>query len=393
MKKIIDADLRIKSGSVKLQVMRGTDNDTTIYTEEAFLISTPKDTKYLVYQQDGSYSYVYCKSARTLAMFFSENSTGLYKYAFSDNLYDAKWGATDITYPLDLPRITWENCTFQRIPPRFNKKNIRYKISYPDDDITSDMIDEWEFDEKSLHLVEWQSSSLYMMTDQLFHRINVSESALYNYIHPDILDTISFKYEELKKGADKRYERERSEKDSIYREIFRDSIMRTMVTNEGSLTQSVPLEVKKDTIFFMPKWKFPSLTGDTIYSENITSHYLLLDMWYASCHPCRMAMREIASSIDTLYEESLLKLVSLNVFDHDTAKIRQVSENLNFQSDIACAYGDRSVSEMTKKMGLECNGYPQIYLIDLNSKKVLWKSCGWREGFTKEIEEIIANGN
>ncbi len=110
-------------------------------------------------------------------------------------------------------------------------------------------------------------------------------------------------------------------------------------------------------------------------------------MWYVACHPCRMAMHEL-SSIDTLYDESLLKMVSINVYDKDTVKMNQVVRNLNLQCDVACAYSSESVFNMSKEMG-ECRGYPQLYLIEMKTKQVIWRSCGWYAGFTKDIEAII----
>jgi len=43
---------------------------------------------------------------------------------------------------------------------------------------------------------------------------------------------------------------------------------------------------------------------------------------------------------------------------------------------------------MSKKMG-NCKGFPQIYLVDMKTKKVIWNSCGWYEGFTKDVEKIV----
>ena len=76
------------------------------------------------------------------------------------------------------------------------------------------------------------------------------------------------------------------------------------------------------------------------------------------------------------------------VYDKDTAKMNQVVKNLNLKSDIARAFGSDDIFEMSKKMGY-CQGYPQLYLIEMKTKQVIWHSCGFRQGFTKEIVEII----
>ena len=389
--KFVEAQNKIKSGYIKLEHTYIKDNDTTDhYIEEAFFILTPKDFKFLTYRHlFSSDTDIYCKSAHTEVMLFSLKEINYKRYRYNDQIYNAK---DDISFSSDFSYTTepyfsserWENCLFQRIPPEKNPKNIRYKIIYPDDDITSDMSVEWEFDRKNFRWTQVRYPLTYFKTDQMCGKEDILEQRLYDYIHPDILDTISFKYEELKKGYDKQYAAEQAKKDSV----FRDSIIESANRN-GAKWVDIPQETQQDTLFFMPEWKFPSLSGDTIYSDSIKSQYLFIDMWYVSCHPCRMALRELAS-IDTLYNESLIKFVSLNVSDTNTAKMKQVVENLNLKSDIACVYGTNSHLEMTKKMGTYFQqGHPQLYLIDMKTKQVIWSSLGWYEGFTKEIGALI----
>jgi hypothetical protein len=102
-------------------------------------------------------------------------------------------------------------------------------------------------------------------------------------------------------------------------------------------------------------------------------------------------MHELAS-IDTLYEESLLKMLSINVYDEDTAKISQVLKNLNLKCDVAYAFNSNNIFEMSREMG-ECRGYPQLYLIDMKTRQVIWHACGYYEGFTKDIGKIITGNN
>jgi hypothetical protein len=209
------------------------------------------------------------------------------------------------------------------------------------------------------------------------------EDRLYEYIHPDILDTISFMFENLKKGYDRQYAVEQAKKDSA----FRDSIVQSITKNGYTWADNLPQEGQQDSLFFMPEWKFPLLSGDSIYSDSINSRFLLIDMWYISCYPCMKAMSEL-SSIDTLYSESLLRMVSINVFDKDTAKMSKVVKNFNLKCDVACAYAGDEIYDMSRKMG-KCQGYPQLYLIDMKTKQVIWRSCGWYAGFTKDIKAII----
>ena len=260
-----------------------------------------------------------------------------------------------------------------------------YQLS--EQDLITNISQEWEFDRKTFNLIQEELLLTYDKIEQMSHRVDIFEQRLYEYIHPDILDTISFKFEEIKKGYDLQCAEEQAKKDSALREHLCDSIAQSITQHGAKWAENIPQKSQQDTLIFMPDWKFPLLSGDTLYSNEIYDQFLLIDMWYISCHPCRMSMREL-SSIDTLYNESLLKILSINVTDKDTAKMSQVVRNLNLKCDVACAYNTGYDLELSKNMG-NCEGYPQLYLIDMKTKQVIWHSCGWYEGFTKDIEEII----
>jgi hypothetical protein len=393
-RKFMEEQNRVQSGYAKYQEIHMTDGDTTyngIY--DSFFISTPKDLKYLSYLQASDRSNIYAKTAYAAAAFYNLKFHGYAWYGYYDDIYiDAK---NDVNYYQDIPFSTayswpmerYENGTFQRIPPKIDKKNIRYKILHPDDEIFSDEISEYEFDRKTFEWVQSEYWYTYIKTERKYNGSIVFEQRLYDHIHPDILDTISFKFEELKKEYDKQTAVKQAKEDSAFLAHFCDSIVRLVTKNSGTWAEEMPQETQTETRFFMPEWKFPSLSGDTIHSDRINSRFMLIDMWYISCYPCMMAMRELAT-MDTFYDESLLKMVSINVYDEDTAKMRRVVENLNLKCDVACAFSSNDIFNMSKKMG-ECQGYPQLYLVDMNTSQIVWHACGWREGFTKEVDEII----
>jgi len=392
--KFAEKQNRIQSGYVKLQRLDTFDNDTTINDiQEAFFISTSKDFKYLVYSQfpysqSPDVSETYCKSAHTLATIRTWKDSDNTSYMYDDKIYNAKDGE-HLSYPNanGISVAGWKNHIFQRIPPKMDKKNIRYKIVYPDQDILSNISRELEFDRKTFHCIQDEHSLTYAETLPMYSKIDILEQRLYDYIHPDILDTISFMFETIKKGYDRQFAEKQAKKDSVFHAHLCDSIVQSMTKNGYKWTNNISQDIQQDTLFFMPEWKFSLLSGDTIYSDRINSRFLLIDMWYIACPPCMKAMVELVS-IGTLYDESLLKMVSLNVSDKDTAKISQVVSNLNLKCDVALAYDGRYDIEMSKKMG-NCQGYPQLYLVDMKTKQVIWHSCGWYAGFTKDIEEII----
>jgi len=382
----------IKSGYVKLQNLQTFDNDTTVFeVQEIFFISTPKDLKYLVFAQKPRLyaTYMYCKSAHSLVTLFSRTDGDYNFYMFDGEIENAKARSDDFLYSAanGIRPDDYNNFLFQRIAPKIDKKNIRYKIALPDQekDLLSNINIELEFNRKTFNIIQEGSSLTFGKTEQMTNRIDILEQRLFEYIHPDILDTISFKFDELKKGYGRQIAEEQAKIDSV----FRDSIVNSASNNAATWAEEIPQDVQKDTLFFMPEWKFPLLSGDTLYSDSIKSRFLLIDMWYIQCQPCRLVMHELAS-IDPPHKESLLKILSINILDKDTAKISRVFKDLNLKSDVALAYDNRYDIEMSKQMG-NCYGYPQLYLIDMKTKEVIWRACGFRQGFTKDIEEIIKN--
>ena len=389
--KFVEKHNNVQSGYVKLHLISLHDGDTTLYTEEVFFVFTPKDIKYLSYRKDAFQLSIMCKTAHTsVENTTCENSQFIW-YGCYDEIFDAKDKEYlfYFSYPLayKLSFLQCEDCVYQRIAPKQNKRNIRYKIEYPNDNDNgiSNRSVEWEFEKKTFNLVQ-QKDTMNYFTGYCYNKIDVLDQRLYDYIHPDILDTISFKFEEIKKGYDRKIATEQANKNSVFRAHFCDSIAQSLTKNGAKWIEHIPQKVQKDTLFFMPEWKFPLLSGDSIYSDSIKSQFLLIDTWYVGCRPCMLAMREL-SSIDTIYDELLLKMVSLNVMDKDTAKMNKVIKNFNLKCDVACAF-DSGYDSMLKKMG-ECDGYPQLYLIEMKTKQVIWHSCGYYTGFTKDIEKII----
>ena len=393
--KFVEKQGEVKSGFIELQFTYINDGDTScLHTEESFFISTPRDFKYLSHQQSALKSSFFGKSVYARVALTTWKGSDFFKYSYYDKIADTKNDidiGSDFSYSTvyDLSNFFCEYCDYQRIIPKLSKKNIRYRIIYPDCEWGSNRISEWEFNRKTFNWIQNEYSITYFEEENIYGKIDILEQRLYDYIHPDILDTISFKFEELKKGYDRQIAEEQAKKDSMYREYLCDSIYELISKNgikwiDNSLQEQI---IQKDTLFFMPEWQFPLLSGDTISSKNINSQFLLIDMWYIACHPCRLAMREL-STIDTLFDETLLKIISLNVSDKDITKIRQVVNNLNLKCDVALAYDSRFDLEMSKQMG-NCYGHPQLYLIDMKTRQVIWQACGFYKEFTKDIEEIV----
>lgn len=389
----IEKQYKIKSGYVIFRNAYMTDNDTTFSSlVTGFFIYTPNDYKFFCIDQSTHQSShnteLYCKSGKTELV--NINGKNIVKYWIFEQSLDAN---EDEFYGFAYPNIKNQidkikkGAIFVKIPPKVNKKNIRYRIIYPDNEMETNNTIEWEFNRKTFHWVHEEHGATIYNTEKFYGSCEILESKFYDYIHPDILDTISFRYEELRKQCDLQIEKERDIKDSLKREKLLDSIMKFAILKENPLTNNISEDNKNDTLKYMPSWKAPLLSGDTLFSDSIQSRYLFIDMWYISCIPCRVAMKELGS-IDTLFEDSLVKFISMNVANKDSAKMCYVVNNIGFDSEIVCTHDNRIDTLLSQAMG-NCYGYPQLYLVDMKTKQVVWRSCGYFEGFTKEIEAIL----
>jgi len=388
-RKFVEKQGNVKSGYVKMQRVSTDIYDTTgNKIQRLFFITTPKDIKYLAYDNEYlAIDEIYCKSESSCITNLIYKDTYDTLYLYYDNKKKKDFDIHMLYPVMDFSTSFLKNKLFERVAPKINKKNVRYKIIYPDqkEDMLTNIWTEYEFDRKTFSLIQEEQSFVVYNAEQFSSKIDVIEQCLYDYIHPDILDTISLTFELLKKGYDKQTAMQQSKKDSA----FIDSVISSVSKNTNTWTEKTLSSdyEEKDTILYMPYWKFPLLSGDSIFSDSIKSRFLLIDMWYTSCYPCRLSLRDL-SSMDSLYDEKILKIISINVFDKDISKMDKVITSTGVQCDVACAYNSNLVHKMSKSMG-GCEGYPQIYLIDMENKRVIWHSCGWYAGFIKDVEGII----
>ena len=388
LQNFIKTQNKIQSGYYKYKSVSMTDNDTTFsFDMICYFIRTSNDLKYLLCSQTSEDTTFYCKSGQTLLIKYK------YKEDFKYRNYQQSLESTEdeflfFEYP-NFKFLLTENrkITIIRIPPKVNKKNIRYKIINPDNEMFTNNTTELEFQRKTFNWVHREISGIFLKTEKGYGSIEVLESQFYDYIHPDILDTITFRYEEFRKKSDQQKVIEYNLKDSLWKENFLDSIMKIAVIKKDHSVETAHTNEEIDTFKYMPTWRLPLLSGDTLYSDTIKSRFLLIDMWYISCFPCRLAMNEL-SKIDTLFDKSLVKFVSINVADKDSAKMMLVVNKIGFESEILCTHDNRIDTLLSQAMG-NCYGHPQLYMVDMRTKQVIWRSCGYFEGFTKEIEAIL----
>jgi len=126
--KFIEKQYNVKSGYVKVQQFATNDNDTIINNlQEAFFISTPKDLKYISNQNSSFKLSTSCKSNHARVIIETWKDFDITRYGYDDKIFDAKNDVrllNDFSFPsaYDLSFLLCENCEYQRITPKINKK-------------------------------------------------------------------------------------------------------------------------------------------------------------------------------------------------------------------------------------------------------------------------------
>lgn len=108
---------------------------------------------------------------------------------------------------------------------------------------------------------------------------------------------------------------------------------------------------------------------DTFQLHNVSSKYILLDFWYASCAPCLQDIPHIKKYAST-YNQNDLAVYGINVYDKDTTRIKAIDDRYHFNYPILI----NGATVAHEVYGYK--GFPLKMLIDGSSKKVLYVGKG-----------------
>ncbi len=139
--------------------------------------------------------------------------------------------------------------------------------------------------------------------------------------------------------------------------------------------------VKEGSIYI--EWKGLLQNGDTIYSTQIKSRYIVLDFWYINCYWCWKAIDELKkfySDADT----SLVQVFGINPYDlsqKDKAFKTFIDKGGNYP--IVYDYDKRIIKEY------EVYGFPNIFLIDTKTNKIILYEAAYKEGLAERLEKLI----
>ena len=135
------------------------------------------------------------------------------------------------------------------------------------------------------------------------------------------------------------------------------------------------------TISVAPLWSLPTLEDDTFHFENVTSKLVLLDFWFVNCKPCLSAIKTLVK-LDSVYSDIDLQIIGLNVVDTSISKMQQIVDTYHIEYPVVHQAGNTAEEYAV-------SAYPTLFLIDTQSKKVLYKHRGYTVEMQEELEKAI----
>ncbi|MCX6240765.1 MAG: redoxin domain-containing protein [Bacteroidetes bacterium] len=141
--------------------------------------------------------------------------------------------------------------------------------------------------------------------------------------------------------------------------------------------KTVPLLAKGSVA---PDWKLVSLKGDTVSLKQLRGKVVLLDFFYKSCYPCRLAIPHL-QEIHKKYGAQDVVVVGIDAVDKKTDELKAMLDKEGVSYTVLLAEKD-----LAKKY--QITGYPTVYILDRGGK-VFYASSGFGESLAKIFEQEI----
>jgi thiol-disulfide isomerase/thioredoxin len=138
------------------------------------------------------------------------------------------------------------------------------------------------------------------------------------------------------------------------------------------LLDTVPVNTVLKTMEYKPY---------SLDNDNAGAKLLLLDFWFANCHPCIEAMPKL-ETLHKTYGNKGLAVIGINPFDYDMDIVKGILAKNGVDYSICLD----SEAELVNALGIFI--YPTILLVDPVSKKIYFSSIG-----SKDITDLEKNIN
>lgn len=130
-------------------------------------------------------------------------------------------------------------------------------------------------------------------------------------------------------------------------------------------------------------WEALTVAGDTVRSTNVKERFVILDFWYMGCAPCWKAIVGLSKYKSNMSENDIA-IIGINHFDisakEDALSIfKKRGGNYTTLFDI-----DRQIVK-----DYELQGYPNIFVIDQKTERIIFRQNGYSEDLEVKIDECI----
>lgn len=135
-----------------------------------------------------------------------------------------------------------------------------------------------------------------------------------------------------------------------------------------------------DTI--APAWELTSLSNEKVSLESLKGKLILIDFFYKSCYPCRLAL-PVLQSLHEKYKDKGLAIIGVDPYDKRESNIAE------FLAKRGVTYPVLLQGKQTAN-DYHVTAYPTIYLIDKKGI-IINAHSGYGEGTEKELTKLIDN--
>lgn len=129
-----------------------------------------------------------------------------------------------------------------------------------------------------------------------------------------------------------------------------------------------------------PEGQLTTQAGDTLSISSLEGKLILLDFFYKSCYPCRLAIPGLQKLHEKYHDQGLL-VVGVNPFDSWDSGLDEFLENNGV--DYIVGLTDK---ELPKKY--KVSSYPTVYLLN-EAGEILFHQVGYGVEAEKELEAFI----
>ena len=139
-----------------------------------------------------------------------------------------------------------------------------------------------------------------------------------------------------------------------------------------------PAALAKDSL--APDWSLMSTTDEEVRLKDLRGKLVLIDFFYKSCYPCRLALPAL-QALNEKYKDKGLKVIGIDPYDKKDNEIIKFLHKSGVNYTVL--FDNKDVID-----DYHVSGFPTMYLID-KTGKIIYTQVGYSKEVDEKLEEII----